>query len=159
MALLRIARDTASEAQIMSHLQSCSQDFVPPLDDLVDITVYAHKLRSRANTYEAWCGNQLAGLVALYLNGDSSCGFITSVSVKRPQRGQGLARALLLDALNHAEALGYDSVSLEVDEMNAEALRLYYSLGFYLIDSKSKTARMTLTLGKSLGTEVRLGNR
>ncbi len=55
---------------------------------------------------------------------------ILSVAVAQPQRGQGLARALLNLHLRRLAGLGAQAVFLEVDEDNAPARKLYDRAGF-----------------------------
>jgi mycothiol synthase len=56
-------------------------------------------------------------------------GWVTVLFTRRPWRGQGLGRALLLDAFQKFRARGERSVGLGVDAENASAFHLYESAG------------------------------
>ena len=54
---------TAQQNDILIHLNSCNNDFIPSLDSKVDINDYAKKLFLYSVTFEAWEGELLAGLI------------------------------------------------------------------------------------------------
>ena len=56
--------------------------------------------------------------------------YITAVSVKPEARGQGVAAALLRDAIARARSAGMSSITLDMDTKNATAHRLYLREGF-----------------------------
>ncbi|XP_074141672.1 N-acetyltransferase 8F1-like isoform X2 [Sminthopsis crassicaudata] len=53
------------------------------------------------------------------------------LSVRREQRGQGVAKALVRTVLRFAQERGYGGVVLTTTSLNAPARRLYESLGFW----------------------------
>lgn len=65
--------------------------------------------------------------------------YITAISVKSEARGQGVGSALMGDAVERARAAGMTSVTLDVDEKNSGARRLYEREGF-VVQSTSPTA-------------------
>ncbi len=98
----------------------------------------------------AWDGDQVAGMVRGYITEHENerygrkRGYVEHISVRRPWRRRGLARALIgatITALREAEmtegALGVDS------ENQSGALRLYKACGFR-ITSESATYRKSL---------------
>lgn len=136
--------NTASEAEIASHLSRCDTDFVPPLSDRVEIADYATKLASRAIRFEAWSGTTLIGLVAAYCNDQTRrIGYITSVSVLKEWSGRGISARLLNQCLEHADASGMRQVSLQVASDNASAIRLYEKSGFAAGDANGTFISMT----------------
>lgn len=58
------AENNASKDAICAHLENCSSRFVPPLHSQVDIDAYSHKLFGKAHRIEAWCEDELVGLLA-----------------------------------------------------------------------------------------------
>lgn len=64
---------------------------------------------------------------------------ITAVSVMPEARGQGVGRAMIIDAIEHARAAGSTSVTLDVDVHNTIAARLYEREGFK-VEATSQTA-------------------
>jgi ribosomal protein S18 acetylase RimI-like enzyme len=59
--------------------------------------------------------------------------YVTALSVKPEARGHGVGGALLRDAAQQARAGGMSSVTLDVDEKNTGARRLYEREGFALV--------------------------
>lgn len=65
------------------------------------------------------------------LGGDPSVGWINILGVRKPWRGRGLGRALLLHAFREFRNRGKRQVGLGVDGANATARRLYESAGMW----------------------------
>jgi ribosomal protein S18 acetylase RimI-like enzyme len=124
-------RGSTTEVEILAHLMRCDHDFSPPLHTWVDVPEYSTKIAARAIRFEAWQGETLVGLAAVYLNDrETRSGFITNVSVLREFTRRGIGARLVTDALEYARAQGFDRVSLEVSHNNSAAIRLYEKLGF-----------------------------
>jgi ribosomal protein S18 acetylase RimI-like enzyme len=84
-----------------------------------------------------WDGDEVAGAIATTVPVEENERFgrsrvyVSSVSVRRPWRRRGLARALLASSLVAAREAGYTSASLGVDSNSPTgATDLYRSLGF-----------------------------
>ena len=102
----------------------------------------------RANFSHPWKEGDFADLVdkpdrgcVVATDGDSIIGCvvyrnivgdvdITNVQVARERRRQGIARALLEQAITEARAIGGQRFTLEVRASNVPAISLYESLGF-----------------------------
>jgi ribosomal-protein-alanine N-acetyltransferase len=122
---------SATKAEILSHLMKCDREFSPPLHTYADVEEYSTKIAARAVSFEAWNGETLVGLVAAYLNDpEARSGYITNVSVLREFTRCGIATKLVAEVLEYARAEGFETVSLEVTDNNAVAIRLYEKLGF-----------------------------
>lgn len=85
----------------------------------------------------AWDGDQVAGQVRAFINhGENKAynrkrGYAEFISVRRPWRRRGLARALLAKSLRVLKAHGMTEATLGVHTDNPNgAFRLYKSLGF-----------------------------
>lgn len=85
----------------------------------------------------AWDGDQVAGMVLNFLNPieneeyNRKRGYTEGISVRRPWRRRGLARALLTRSLQMFRDMGMEEAALGVDAQNLNgALRLYESVGF-----------------------------
>lgn len=85
----------------------------------------------------AWDGNQVAGMVLNFLDQKENeeynrqRGYTEGISVRRPWRRRGLARALLTRSLQMFNNMGMDHAALGVDAQNlCGALNLYQSVGF-----------------------------
>jgi mycothiol synthase len=92
----------------------------------------------------AWDGDEVAGSVQTWIWPHENerlgvqRGWLDSISVRRPWRRRGLARALTAEALRRLKAAGMDDAMLGVDAANPTgALGLYEGLGFE-VDHRSK---------------------
>jgi mycothiol synthase len=88
----------------------------------------------------AWEGEQVAGMIRNYINEEENArygrqqGYTEWISVRRPWRRRGLARALLARSLRMHKDLGMTQAALSVDSQNAlGALQHYESMGFLLV--------------------------
>jgi mycothiol synthase len=85
----------------------------------------------------AWDGDQVAGQVRSYINEDVNRrdgiqrGWVEYITVRRPWRRRGLARALIAASFPLLRARGMTEAVLGVDTENPSgALRLYEAMGF-----------------------------
>ena len=99
----------------------------------------------------AWDGDEVAGQVRSYINGPENeamgrrRGYTESISVRRPYRRRGLARALIVQSLHAVKERGMEEAALGVLTENLHgAFRLYESCGFRVVHSWT-------TLRKPLG--------
>jgi ribosomal protein S18 acetylase RimI-like enzyme len=142
---VEMMRNRADAAQVAEHLRACDAGFVPPLGDRVDLDVYAEKIVQRAERFEAWSGEQLAGLVAAYCNDDGrQTAFVTNVSVLPPRRGGGIAQRLLRACVAFVRDAGFERIELEVDPRNSAATLLYRKLGFEVTRADERSQTMHL---------------
>jgi len=89
----------------------------------------------------AWDGDQVAGMVLSFIDHNQNQefkrlrGWTENISVRRPWRRQGLARALLLLSLEAVKERGMLEAALGVDTQNLSgAHKLYESVGFRPVD-------------------------
>ena len=68
-------------------------------------------------------------------------GYVVSLGVDLPSRGQGLARALLHEAFQRDVAHGRPRTALTVDGENASARRLYESVGMHVVEEYRRWER------------------
>jgi mycothiol synthase len=85
----------------------------------------------------AWAGDQVAGQVRSFINAeenrryDRQRGWVEHISVRRPWRHRGVARALMAASFPLLRARGMTEGALHVDAENLSgALRIYESMGF-----------------------------
>ena len=85
----------------------------------------------------AWDGDEVAGQVRSYINAEQNRrtglqrGYVEHISVRRPWRRRGLARALIATSVTLLRARGMTEGALGVDTQNPSgALRLYEACGF-----------------------------
>ena len=98
----------------------------------------------------AWDGDQVAGSVQPWIWKDENAtlglrrGWLEHISVRRPWRGRGLARALTTEALRRLRDAGMTEAMLGVDAGNPTgALGLYESMGF-TVATRAEAGRLRL---------------
>jgi len=92
----------------------------------------------------AWDGDQIAGQVRSYVNAPENerlgrkRGYVEFISVRRPWRRRGLARALIAASFPLLRARGMQEGALGVDAENTSgALRVYENCGFRRVSSST----------------------
>ncbi|MFL5733193.1 MAG: GNAT family N-acetyltransferase [Chloroflexia bacterium] len=90
----------------------------------------------------AWDGDQVVGMVCNFILPEENerfgrlRGYTENISVRRPWRKRGVARALIARSFQVIKERGMREAALSVDAENASgALRLYESLGFRVVKS------------------------
>ena len=98
----------------------------------------------------AWDGDQVAGSILNFINHEANgrtgqrLGYTESISVRRPWRRRGLARAMLARSMALHKALGMTQTALGVDTENPSgALRLYEAMG-YVVTARETVYRKPL---------------
>jgi ribosomal protein S18 acetylase RimI-like enzyme len=98
----------------------------------------------------AWDGDQVAGQVRSFINAEENRqfgrrrGWVENISVRRPWRHRGLARALMAASFPLLRVRGMTEGALTVDTENLSgALRVYESVGFRPVE-RSTTYRRPL---------------
>lgn len=76
----------------------------------------------------AWRGDRLVG-VAMGRTWDDGTGWVNQLATARDERGRGLGRAMLLEALRRRRAAGATGLGLSVQAENETALSLYRGIG------------------------------
>ena len=141
---LRLAVSSSVAEQVRDHLARCDDGFTPSLSSRVDIAEYARKLHERSSRFEAWEGDSLVGLVAIYLDSSTGTAHISNVSVESRHAGKGLGSRLLADAIGFARERHIVQISLEVARDAAAAIRLYARHGFEACGSGDPILKMRL---------------
>jgi ribosomal protein S18 acetylase RimI-like enzyme len=137
----------ASEVDIYRHLLKCDADFIPTLSSRVQVNKYARKIIDNAIRLEAWSGNVLIGMVAVYCNNqEKNTAFITSVSVLRMWTGKGIATQLMSHCIEYTKESGISLLRLELASENISAMSLYIKRGFIVSNDKEPFIIMDLNL-------------
>lgn len=129
----------ASYGDIFKHLNSCSHLFEPPLHERLNIDDYARKIHDKAYTFEAWAGNELVGLIAVYCNNfNEGQAFITNVSVMERYSNKGIASTLLKKCIRCVKVQAFKNIVLSVDANNEKAISLYKKHGFQYVEQENQ---------------------
>ncbi|MGR3766537.1 N-acetyltransferase family protein [Rossellomorea sp. NS-SX7] len=98
------------------------------------IKAYEHSKKFGAYFLAARSSGKLLGWVQVDKSTDwvtgKEIGWINDVYVKKSFRGNGVATALLKQALKELKEMEYDEVRLNVYSSNEQAIKLYEKLGF-----------------------------
>jgi ribosomal-protein-alanine N-acetyltransferase len=143
---VRYENSRATAGQIEAHLRECSNDFIPPLESRLDIAEYARKIKSNADTFEAWNAETLVGLVAMYVDQVNRAAFITSVSVSRDFSKLGIASDLIERSVAFARSRNCMVIRLQVNLKNDRAIDLYRKFSFKSEDETQDPMTMVLSL-------------
>lgn len=88
----------------------------------------------------AWEADQVVGMVLNFVDEQENNkygykrGYTEDISVRRPWRGRGIAKALMVRSLKMFRDMGFDQTALGVDTQNPSgALHLYESLGYEIV--------------------------
>ncbi len=102
----------------------------------------------------AWDGDQIAGQVRNFINVRENTefnrkrGYTEFISVRRPWRRRGLARALIVESFNELKRRGMSEAALGVDAENPNgALQVYQDCGFQVVKT-AYTYRKAMDLSK-----------
>lgn len=120
----------ANAADIIKHFLGCDTAFLDALRLRTHLPDYASKLHARALRYEAWAGQRLVGLLAVYRDDTAKTAYISNVSVLSEYCRQGIASQMLSLCLAQARNLNVLEVVLEVVRDNHAAIELYRRHGF-----------------------------
>lgn len=100
----------------------------------------------------AWEGDEVVGMVRNFIDHEWNArnnikrGWTENISVRRPWRKKGVAKALIARSLHLLKLLGLGEAALGVDTENPSgALQLYLSMGYQVVKSGT-TYRKPLTL-------------
>ena len=137
--------DQSNQADILNHLQQCDATFLANLKKEVDIEAYSNKLFTNAMRFEAWDGEKLVGIVAVYLN-EANFAYLTNVSVDQNYTGQRIASTLMDQCIAFCRNSKIAFIRLEVKMENTPAIQLYTKYNFEKRESTDTTQFMELTL-------------
>lgn len=94
------------------------------------------KIDQNAEFLKYYCDEDLAGFIACYCNNyDSRRAFISLVLIDKLYRGKGISKKIFAQLFTLLKEKKFKSCSLEVRRDNLNALNLYKSLGFEIVES------------------------
>lgn len=140
----------ATEAELLSFLNSVDQDFPVPLSEKTDLTLLSRKFYDRGDVITARDSkHEIAGIVAGYLkNGQNGLGYISVVAVKKEYRGLGLSERMLSQYLLYCEneCKNINAIHIYTTADNSYAIKAYRKIGFvdYRLDSEPRPADVHL---------------
>lgn len=134
---------------LMEFLSKIDKYFTPNLSQKTELSDYCDKLLSKAQLFVSYSnGGKINGLVALYANDfENHYAYVSLVAVVSDYRNQGIARNLLVQAINHVRGLGVDKIQkIGIYTNNHIALHLYETLNFCRISVSQNRYYLELSL-------------
>ena len=115
-------------SELYHFLKDIDQDFSPYLSSKVVLSEYVEKIQNHAELIVDKTV-ALRGIVVLYCNDVVNFkAYISLVGVRSEFRGMGIARKMMVEAINKAQDNGMKVIGIHSN--NEIALKLYKSLGF-----------------------------
>ena len=124
----------SGQSDVYTHLISCKESFIPPLDSYVDIKDYSYKLFNHSTRIEVYIEGTLAGLAALYINKERQSAYLTNFSVIPAHQRQGVASRLLEMSKEYIVENRLTFLELEVFLLNHKAISFYKKHGFIEVE-------------------------
>lgn len=141
--------EIASYEDIFTHLSACKANFIPPLNETINVQEYAMKIFKKSITFEAWRDQCLVGLISIYLNDPTrEKGYITNVSVLKEYHGKRIASNLLKKCIAYTRQIGFKTIELKVNDRNISAIHLYRRCNFGFKNKLDNQIIMELDLKK-----------
>lgn len=124
------------------HDIAVSHGFPPDFPSIEVAQLVVGMLVQQEQVYGAAAADAGALKGSNFLNMWADVAGIGPISVDLGAQGEGIGKALMLDAIKHARSSGFESVRLMQDSFNMRSLALYASLGF---DTKEPVAYLELS--------------
>ena len=125
--------------------------YTPPTEEMYQVSLTDRYFQPHLWKV-AWEGDQVCGMVHNFLDEEENRmynrkrGYTEEISVLRPWRGKGVAKALIAESIRMFRGMGMDHTWLSVDSENLSgAHRLYESLGYAVVEDQA-----SYNLGKPL---------
>lgn len=117
--------------------------YTPPTEEMYQVSLTDRYFQPHLWKV-AWEGDQVCGMVHNFLDEeenrmyDRQRGYTEEISVCRPWRGKGLAKALIAESIRMFREMGMDHTWLSVDSQNTSgAHRLYEALGYAIVEEEA----------------------
>lgn len=141
--MIEYKTNTANSTDILAHLDTCKNLFIPPLNQTVNLEEYSNKIYKNSITFEAWHNKKLVGLIATYFNNKHKINsFITNVSVLKKFGGHGIAGKLMKACMTYAQKESFKEIQLEVNKKAIKAIHIYEKFGFHKYCTKNENIIM-----------------
>ena len=114
---------------VVSDLDSISNILESEFDDFWNYNVFKQELENENSIYiVAKINNEIVGFGGIWNSVDDV--HITNIVTKKNMRNLGIATQILTKLINIANSLKFTSVTLEVNENNTNAIKLYEKFNF-----------------------------
>jgi ribosomal protein S18 acetylase RimI-like enzyme len=128
---IELDKNELSSKQVQDYFNRMCDYFIPPINQVIDISVYSDKLVQNADCFFIQNGEENVGFLAIYTNDCSGkVSFISSISVIPRYQGTGVSQKLIDFSVEHAGKKGMKYIKLEVNKNNIRAIKFYKSNKF-----------------------------
>ena len=122
----------------LADLDIISQNLETDFDDFWNVNVLKSELESQNSCYFTIksTSNEILGFGGFWQSVDDV--HLTNIVIKKSHRNKGLGSLLLQHIINSARSTGKGSITLEVNENNVYAKKLYLKYGFKILGTRKK---------------------
>ena len=122
----------------LADLDIISQNLETDFDDFWNVNVLKSELESQNSCYFTIksAPNEILGFGGFWQSVDDV--HLTNIVIKKSHRNKGLGSLLLQHIINSARSTGKGSITLEVNENNVYAKKLYLKYGFKILGTRKK---------------------
>lgn len=125
------------EKMTKEHLEQIKDILQEQFDEFWNENVLSKELENPLSEYiVALCDNEVVGYAGLWQPLDE--GHITNIVTKKDKRGNHVGTRMLKEIINLAKSKGLKCVTLEVNEHNENAIRLYKKHNFIEVGKRNK---------------------
>jgi ribosomal protein S18 acetylase RimI-like enzyme len=131
---------------LLKFLRNIEEELRDTLSNL-NLETYVNKLIENAAISICHEHGEICGLIAYYCNDRVTLSaYVTFLAVSKEARGRGLGKRLMMLMLDDLKQKKFVSVSLEVEQINKTAIRMYEKLGFNIQIVKQFSYIMSRTI-------------
>lgn len=131
---VELNKSELSSKRVESYFKKMCNNFIPPLNQKVDIKKYSYKLVYNADCFFIQNDGKDIGFLAIYTNNYSEkIAFISSISIVPEYQDMGISQKLIDFSTEHARKREMKYIKLEVNENNIKAIKFYKRNRFNIV--------------------------
>lgn len=131
---VELNKSELSSKRVESYFKKMCNNFIPSLNQKVDIKKYSNKLVYNADCFFVQNEGKDIGFLAIYTNNyPEKVAFISSISIVPEYQGMGISQKLIDFSIEHARKREMKYIKLEVNENNIKAIKFYKRNKFNIV--------------------------
>lgn len=140
---VELDRNESSSKQVKDYFNRMCCEFIPPVNQVVEVGIYSDKLVQKADCFFIQNGEENIGFLAIYTNDYSKkVSFISSISIVPQYQGTGISQKLLDFSIEHSRKKKMKCIKLEVNKNNTRALKFYERNKFTIVSTTNDNLLM-----------------
>ena len=140
----------------VSDLDSIADNLQTDYDDFWNYNVFKSELENKNSKYiVAKKNNKIVGFAGILITIDIA--HITNIVVKKDLRKEGIGTILLQELIKISKKMKMNELTLEVNELNSAAIKLYKKFGFEQVGLRKnyyRTGDNAIIMTKSIKSDV-----